>query len=105
VRHGAIPARQKTLRPSSGSRRAHRPEEVIVPEKMRRGVLAAVVSLIVLGTSPGIAWAGGRTTKDISLVNISALSKSFANGLPKVAVSRVDPKLVGVAWRKYGLPI
>jgi hypothetical protein len=72
---------------------------------MRRGVLAAVVSLIVLGTSPGIAWAGGRTTKDISLVNISALSKSFATGVPQVAVSRVDPKLVGVAWRKYGLPI
>lgn len=67
--------------------------------------LAATVGLILIGTSQGSAWAGKGLEKKISLVNISATSASFATGVPQVAVSRLDPDLVAVAWRKYGLPI
>jgi hypothetical protein len=60
----------------------------------------------VLGATPGGAWAGsgGRGT-EVSLVNISAVSKPFATGVPQVGLSRVDSNVVAVAWRKYGLPI
>jgi hypothetical protein len=61
--------------------------------------------LIALGTTQGSAWAGNAIEKGISLVDISATSASFTTGVPQVAVSRVDPNLVAVAWRKYGLPI
>jgi hypothetical protein len=59
----------------------------------------------LLGTAQRNAWAGNGPKNQISLVNISATSTSFATGVPQVAVSRVDPKIVAVAWRKYGLPI
>src|SRR5437764_7146562 len=68
-------------------------------------VTAAVAGLVLLGTTKGSAQAGNGLEKKISLVNISATSASFATGVPQVAVSRVDPKIVAVAWRKYGLPI
>lgn len=67
---------------------------------MRTAVIG-VVGLILLGTNPGAA---GAHEKEMSLVNISAVSKSAATGVPQVAVSRADPDVVAVAWRKYGLP-
>jgi hypothetical protein len=45
------------------------------------------------------------TWQGISLVNISQTSEFFTTAVPQVAVSRVDPNLIAVAWRKYGLPI
>ena len=66
----------------------------------------AAVWLAVLGTHYGAAWAGPMLTwQGISLVNISQTSEFFTTGVPQVAVSRVDPNLIAVAWRKYGLPI
>lgn len=61
--------------------------------------------LILVGTSHGGASAGSPPEKEISLVNISATTESFTTAVPQVAVSRTDPNLVAVAWRKYGLPI
>src|SRR5690242_10362484 len=75
--------------------------------RTRRKALAATaaVSLTLLCTTQGPAWAGNGPGQNISLINISAASASFTTGVPQVAVSRVDPNLVAVAWRKYGLPI
>ena len=53
----------------------------------------------------GTAWAANPPRKEISLVNISQTTEFYATAVPQVAVSRVDPNLVAVAWRKYGLPI
>src|SRR6266480_4406602 len=66
----------------------------------------AAVCLAMLGTHYDAAWAGPMVTwQGISLVNISQTSQFFTTGVPQVAVSRVDPNLIAVAWRKYGLPI
>ena len=66
----------------------------------------AAVCLGMLGTHYDAAWAGPMLTwQGISLVNISQISQSFVTGVPQVAVSRVDPNLIAVAWRNYGLPI
>jgi hypothetical protein len=61
--------------------------------------------LLMLGTISDRAWASSPFGDEISLVNISQTTASFATAVPQVAVSRVDPNLVAVAWRKYGLPI
>jgi len=63
------------------------------------------VCLLILGATCESAWAGGPPREKISLVNISQTTTSFATAVPQVSVSRVDPNLVAVAWRKYGLPI
>ncbi|MEV4620587.1 hypothetical protein AB0J74_17995 [Asanoa sp. NPDC049573] len=68
----------------------------------KRKLFAVAMGLLVLGTTPSPAWAGRHGA---SLVNISAVSNSFATGVPQVAISRSDPNLVAVAWRKYALPI
>ena len=41
----------------------------------------------------------------ISVVNISKNSPRFASVFPQVAVSRANPNLVAVAWRRYNLPV
>ena len=70
-----------------------------------RMALVVAVCLLMLGTIYDGAWAGSPPGKEISLVNISHTTEFFATAVPQVAVSRVDPDLVAVAWRKYGLPI
>ena len=44
-------------------------------------------------------------TAGVLLTNISKNTAKFASVFPQVAVSRSDPSLVAVAWRRYGLPI
>jgi hypothetical protein len=44
-------------------------------------------------------------TPGVTLVNISQNTATFASVFPQVAVSRTNPQLVAVAWRRYGLPI
>lgn len=73
----------------------------------RRAAIASTVvaGLTMLAAMSGSASAAVPTQQAISLVNISQTTQAFATGVPQVAVSRVDPNLVAVAWRKYGLPI
>jgi hypothetical protein len=66
---------------------------------------AATGLLLSLAMTAGIADAAPSVSQAISLTNISRTTEDFATGVPQVAVSRVDPNLVAVAWRKYGLPI
>lgn len=66
---------------------------------------AAAGLALLLGATQGRAWAGSSPEQEISLVNISATTPSFATGVPQVAVSPVNTDVVAVAWRKYGLPI
>jgi hypothetical protein len=74
--------------------------------KRRVGRMAlAAVCLLMAGTMYGSASAGSPPGREIALVNISQTTASFATAVPQVAVSRVDPNLIAVAWRKYGLPI
>src|SRR5215471_12306371 len=66
----------------------------------------AAVCLAMLGTYYGAACAAPMVTwQGISLVNISQVGQAFVTDVPQVAVSRVDPNLIAVAWRNYGLPI
>src|SRR4051812_34965728 len=44
-------------------------------------------------------------TPGIELTNISKNGAKFASVFPQVAVSRANPNLVAVAWRRYGVPI
>ena len=44
-------------------------------------------------------------TPGVILTNISRNTAKFASVFPQVAVSRTNPRLVAVAWRRYGLPI
>ena len=44
-------------------------------------------------------------TPGVVLTNISNNGAKFASVFPQVAVSRTNPNLVAVAWRRYGLPI
>jgi hypothetical protein len=41
----------------------------------------------------------------VTIVNISRNAPNQASVFPQVAVSRSNPNLVAVAWRRYGLPI
>ena len=41
----------------------------------------------------------------VEMVNISKNSTKLASVFPQVAVSRKNPNLIAVAWRRYGLPI
>jgi len=41
----------------------------------------------------------------ISVINISNNTPKFASVFPQVAVSRSNPDLVAVAWRRYNLPV
>jgi hypothetical protein len=61
--------------------------------------------LLTLGPAYGGAQPGSPPGNEMSLVNISRTTGFYATAVPQVAVSRVDPDLVAVAWRKYGLPI
>ncbi len=44
-------------------------------------------------------------TPGVEIINISKNTPKFASVFPQVAVSRTNPNLVAVAWRRYGLPI
>jgi hypothetical protein len=44
-------------------------------------------------------------TPGVLLTNISQNTPEFVSVFPQVAVSRANPNLVAVAWRRYGLPI
>jgi hypothetical protein len=44
-------------------------------------------------------------TPGVVLTNISNNTTKFASVFPQVAVSRSNPNLIAVAWRRYGLPI
>jgi hypothetical protein len=44
-------------------------------------------------------------TPGVLLTNISKNTAAFASVFPQVAVSRANPNLVAVAWRRYNLPI
>lgn len=68
------------------------------------GRVAFAVAVLTLGTVFKCVSAATPAAQ-ISLVDISQTTESFATAVPQVAVSRVDPNLVAVAWRKYGLPI
>jgi hypothetical protein len=78
---------------------------VIMSRQLGRMALLPAVCLLMLGITYDSACAGGPPGQEISLVNISQTTEFFATAVPQVAVSRVDPNLVAVAWRKYGLPI
>jgi hypothetical protein len=67
--------------------------------------VSLMMSLLLLATAAGGAWAGSPPGKTISLVNISQLPVTSASAFHRVAVSRTDPNLVAIAWREYGLPI
>ena len=66
----------------------------------RVAVIAACMGL--LATVSGTASGGRAPARGISLVNISQLTVNSASAFHRVAVSRVDPNLVAVAWRDYG---
>src|SRR5438270_6177826 len=69
------------------------------------GRVAFAIAVLTLGTMINGVSAATPAAQSISLIDISQTTESFATGVPQVAVSRVDPNLVAVAWRKYGLPI
>lgn len=67
-----------------------------------------VVAVIIVASSLSPA---GQTppepgaTPGVLLTNISKNTTRFASVFPQVAVSRSNPNLVAVAWRRYSLPI
>jgi hypothetical protein len=63
-----------------------------------RSIIAT--SLFALAILSGTAWADA-----ISLVNISRNGVLFGSVFPQVKVSPINPNVVAVAWRRYGLPI
>ena len=67
-----------------------------------------------LATCAAFAWSSTAITQTpaepgptprVVVSNISQNTARFASVFPKVAVSRTNPKLVAVAWRRYGLPV
>lgn len=77
----------------------------------RAGHVAAVLSVAALATAVLSTTVLTQTptepgaTPGVVLTNISKNTPMFASVFPKVAVSRSDPGLVAVAWRRYGLPV
>src|SRR5438128_607662 len=75
----------------------------------RRGL--HVVPLVACWTLAGLICGFAQTppepgaTPGVVLTNISKNTKDFASVFPQVAVSRTNPNLVAVAWRRYNLPI
>jgi L-ascorbate metabolism protein UlaG (beta-lactamase superfamily) len=63
--------------------------------------VAAVLSTSALTQTPPEPGA----TPGVVLTNISRNTPMFASVFPKVAISRSDPNLIAVAWRRYGLPV
>lgn len=63
--------------------------------------LTSVLSTSALTQTPPEPGA----TPGVVLTNISKNTPAFASVFPKVAVSRRDPNLIAVAWRRYGLPV
>jgi hypothetical protein len=65
---------------------------------------AALAGMVV--TSAQTAWLREPgPTPGVTLYNISKNTAKLASVFPQVAVSRSNPNLVAVAWRRYGLPI
>jgi hypothetical protein len=73
--------------------------------KPRIPLLVACAAL--MGTT--MAWAQTPPEPgipaEVTLTNISKNTAKFASVFPQVAVSRSNPNLVAVAWRRYNLPI
>jgi hypothetical protein len=73
--------------------------------KLRIAVLVAGAAL--MGTT--VAWSQTPPEPGIpagvTLTNIGKNTAKFASVFPQVAVSRSNPNLVAVAWRRYNLPI
>ena len=64
------------------------------------GRVAFAIAVLTLGTVINGVSAATPAAQSISLIDISQTTESFATGVPQVAVSRVDPNLVAVAWRR-----
>jgi hypothetical protein len=74
------------------------------PGKVRTKLLAVTVLFGIIQMVAQTPPEPGATP-GVELTNISKNTKKFASVFPQVAVSRVDPNLVAVAWRQYNLPI
>jgi hypothetical protein len=63
--------------------------------------------LVLSGSLPALAQTPPEPglLAGIGLTNISKNGPKFASVFPQVTVSRADPDLVAVAWRRYNLPI
>jgi hypothetical protein len=78
---------------------------------MKTSKLWTSLLLVALAALPGTPMAQAQTPPEpgllagISVVNISKNSPKFASVFPQVAVSRSNPNLVAVAWRRYNLPV
>jgi BNR/Asp-box repeat len=73
-------------------------------------VLSALCVVVMIVAASTLSPAGQTppepgTTPGVLLTNISKNAPRFASVFPQVAVSRSNPNLVAVAWRRYGLPI
>jgi hypothetical protein len=75
----------------------------------RTGLRAALLSAAF---TAGMGWLVSAqsppepgATPGVMLTNISRNAVTFASVFPQVAVSRTNPQLVAVAWRRYSLPI
>ena len=70
-----------------------------------------IATLIACWVLAGITVGSAQTppepgaTPGVVLTNISKNTKTFASVFPQVAVSRTNPNLIAVAWRRYNLPI
>jgi hypothetical protein len=67
----------------------------------------SVIALVIAGPSVVARQSPPEpgATPGVMLTNISKNTAQFASVFPQVAVSRSDPNLVAVAWRRYSLPI
>jgi len=74
---------------------------------VRMALLTSGVALAgTIVTSAQTSWLyEPGATAGVVLYNISQNTQQFASVFPHVAVSRSNPDLVAVAWRRYGLPI
>ena len=65
------------------------------------------VALVIAGSNlrAGQSPPEPGATAGVLLTNISKNTSQSASVFPQVAVSRSNPNLVAVAWRRYGLPI
>src|SRR5215216_7889215 len=73
-------------------------------------ILFALCTVVVVIAAAGLSPAAQSppepgATPGVLLTNISKNAPQFASVFPQVAVSRTNPKLVAVAWRRYNLPI
>jgi hypothetical protein len=67
----------------------------------------SAIALVIAGPNvrAGQSPVEPGATPGVLLANISKNTAQFASVFPQVSVSRSNPNLVAVAWRRYGLPI